>query len=293
VIENFREKVEQTINFLPPLPSVMTELIAALRSDDADFRTLGKIISKDPSMAMNVMKIANSAFFGLPQQVASLEHAIGMLGTGEIISICISCGTSRSLKPPKGVETVDMQRFWRHSVATGVIAKIVSRKLGVGRLNNLYLSGLVHDVGVVVLDRFKHDVYREIIHLTYEENISVLEAEERVMGASHDTVGGWLMEKWKLSDLFVEVASCHHHVGKASEKNRIIVAVISLADTLARLTQHGFDGNMSGEVIQDTEAFNVLAKRNPAIKDLDIVRLVWDLDSANPEIEQMENMING
>lgn len=225
--ENLREKVEETISFLPPLPSVMTELIAALRNDDVDFNVLGKIISTDPSMAMNVMKIANSASFGLPKQVTTLGHAIGMLGTREIISICISCGASRSLKPPKGVETVDMQRFWRHSVATGVIAKIVFRRLGVGQLDDLYLSGLVHDVGAVVLDRFKHDVYREIIALTYEENISILEAEERIMGASHDTVGGWLMQKWKLSDLFVEVASCHHHVGNASEKHRTLVAVIS------------------------------------------------------------------
>lgn len=71
------------------------------------------------------------------------------------------------------------------------------------------------------------------------------------------------------------------------------MSLSSLADTLARLTQHGFDGNMNGEVIQDTEAFKVLETKNPALKDLDIVRLVWDLDSANSEIEEMGKMIYG
>ena len=290
--ENLRKKVEETINFLPPLPTVMAELITALDSEDADFRMLGTIISKDPSMAMNVLKIANSAFFGLPQQVTTVAQAVRMLGITEIASVCISCGASRSLKPPKGVETVDMRRFWRHSVATGVIAKILSYKLGVGRWDNLYLSGLVHDVGAVVLDRFKHDVYRDILAMTHRENISILEAEERVMGASHDTVGGWLMEKWRFSDVLVEVASCHHHVGNASAKNRIIVAIVSLADILARLTRNGFDGNMNGEIVQETEAFTILEERNPDLKDFDVVKLVWDLDSAEKEIEEIENIIS-
>jgi HD-like signal output (HDOD) protein len=293
VIENFRQKVEETISFLPPLPTVVAELMAVLSGDDYNPNTVGKIVSKDPSMAMNVLKIANSAFFGLPQQVTTVEHAVRMLGSREITYLCLSCGASRSLRPPKGVETVDLQRFWRHSVATGTIAKILAQKFVLGRWDNLYLAGLIHDVGAVVLDRFRHDVYAEVLDLTQKENVSALEAEERIMGASHDVVGGWLMEKWQLSNAFVEAASCHHHIDMASEENRTLVAVVALANALARLTMHGFDGNMSGEFVQDSEAFRVLAEINPALNELDIVKLVWDLDSTNKEIEEIESMING
>jgi len=69
------------------------------------------------------------------------------------------------------------------------------------------------------------------------------------------------------------------------------VAIVSLADTFARLTQHGFDGNMNGVIVSETEAFKVLEKKNPAMKDLDMVKLVWDLDSANAEIDQMEKLL--
>lgn len=291
MIEDFRKKVEETINFLPPLPAIMTDLIEALNSEETDFRSLGKIISRDPSMTLDVLKIANSAFYGLQTKVTRIEQAVRMLGISEIASLCIACGAAESLRPPKGVETVDLKRFWRHSLATGVIAKIICPKLEVGRWDSLYLAGLIHDVGAVVLDRFKHDVYTEVLELTKVENISANEAEERIMGASHDTVGGWLMEKWKLPEVFVQVARFHHSVLPASDKHRIVVAIISLADLFARLTQHGFDGNMGGVVVADTPAFKVLEKKNPTLKNLDMVKLVWDLDGANDEIGEMEKLL--
>lgn len=290
--DSFRQKVEETINFLPPLPTVVSELMAALDGDSFNIASIGKIISRDPSMAMNVLKIANSAFYGLPQRVTTVDHAVSMLGSREITYLCVSCGASQSLKPPKGVETVDLHRFWKHSVATGSIAKILAQKFALGRWDNLYLAGLIHDVGAVVLDRFKHDVYKEILELTRKENVSILEAEERIMGASHDVVGGWLMEKWKLSNVFVEVAACHHHIERASEENRVLVAVVALANTLARLSMHGFDENMSGEIVQETEAFRLLSEISTVLRELDIVKFVWDLESSSKEIEEIEGMIN-
>ena len=293
MIENFREKVEQTINFLPPLPSIMMELIQALNSDDVDLRGLGKIISKDPAMAMNVLKIANSAFYGLPTKVTTIDQAVRMLGTNEITSLCISCSASRSLKPPKGVSTLDLKQFWLHSVATGVIGKILCNRLNLGRWDSLYLAGLVHDVGKVVLDRFTHDVYDQIVKLTYDENIPILEAEVRVMGASHDMVGSWLMEKWRLPQLFKEVAQYHHSVLDAPEKSMVVVAIIAAADQLARLKGYGFGGDMNGVDFPETDAFKVLEKRNRDIADLDVFKLVWDLDDAGTEIEEMGSLVNG
>ncbi|MGD0232836.1 MAG: HDOD domain-containing protein [Syntrophorhabdales bacterium] len=291
VIDNFREKVEQTITFLPPMESIAKDLIEALNNEEVDLRALGKIISTDPSMAANVLKIANSAFFGLVNKVADIEHAVRMLGVNEIASLCISCSALRSLSPPPHVETIDLGHFWRHSIATGVIAKIICRKLQAGRDDSLYLAGLMHDVGVLVLDRFRHDVYGQILDLTYRENIPSLEAERRIMGASHDTVGSWLMEKWNLPDVFVEVARCHHSVCESREPHMEVVAIISLADLFARLTRQGLDGDMNGVIVSETDAFRVLEKKNPHLADLDVVKLVWDLDDAKSEIQEMERVL--
>lgn len=292
MIENFREKVEETINILPPMPSVMVELIEALNNDDIDLRLLGKIISRDPAMVMNVLKIANSAFYGLPAKITNIEQAVRMLGTNEITSLCISCSASRSLKPPSGIQTLNMKEFWLHSVATGVIGKILCNRLSMGRLDSLYLAGLVHDVGKVVLDRFVHDVYKQIVELTYKENISILEAETQVMGASHDVVGGWLMEKWRLPPIFGEVARYHHSVAEAPDKSVVVVALINMADQLARLKGFGFGGDKNGVDFSITDSFKVLQKKNHDVADLDVFKLVWDLDDAHAEIQEMERIVN-
>src|SRR5512137_1935962 len=98
MIEDFESKIKQTIEYLPPIPIVMTELIQAL-NDDIDLNDLGRIISKDPSMSMNVLKVANSAFYGLRNKVATIEHAVRMLGTREITSLCIACSACNILRP--------------------------------------------------------------------------------------------------------------------------------------------------------------------------------------------------
>ena len=145
MIEDFESKIRDTIEYLPPIPLVMTELIQAL-SDDIDLNDLGKIISKDPSMSMNVLKVANSAFYGLRNKVATIEHAVRMLGTREITSLCIACSACSVLKPASRKSTIDLTLFWRHSVATGVFSKLLSSELNIGLLNNIYLAGLIHDV---------------------------------------------------------------------------------------------------------------------------------------------------
>jgi putative nucleotidyltransferase with HDIG domain len=290
MIEKFKEQVQETINFLPPIPAITADLLAVLDDDDADFKTLARLISRDPSMAMNVLKIANSTFYGLPNMVTTIEQAVLILGMREISSLCMSCGMTASLNPPKKVETLDLGQFWRHSIATAVIAKILCRKLNAGRWDNLYLSGLVHDVGMIILDRFKHEAYKEIVALTYAENISVMEAERRVTGACHDVVGGWLMEKWKFPQVLVDVASYHHRVADAAEPSLVPVALIALADQFARCKEYGFGGYWNGVIITETEAFQVLEKKNPEIAELDIVKFVWDLDDAREEIEEMEQL---
>ncbi len=290
MINDLWKKIEKVIDFLPPMPPAATELAGVLSSDDVDLGTIARIISRDPSMAANILKIANSAAYGLASRVTGIDQAIGMLGTNEIASLCMCYGAARGLTPPPRTVTVDLDRFWRHSVATGVIARKVWRKLETGRGEQLYIAGLIHDVGCLVLDRLSHEVYAAILDLTRKENISVLEAERRILGASHDVAGGLLLEKWSLPDIFIECARCHHAPSGASEPYRVAVAFVSLADMFARLTLHGFDNDMSGLIVSETDAFKLLKKTYPQLARLDVVKFVWDLDQANREIDEMQRL---
>jgi len=292
MIEDFESKIKHTIEYLPPIPIVMTELIQALNDDDIELNDLGRVISKDPSMSMNVLKVANSAFYGLRNKVATIEHAVRMLGTREITSLCIACSACSVLRPASRQPTIDLTIFWRHSVATGVFSKLLASELNIGLLNNIYLAGLIHDVGKIVLDRFAHDVYSEVLRLTYNENISVLEAEKLVIGASHDMVGAWLMEKWQLPMIFNQVALYHHQTNDAPDECMIAVSIVSFANHLAQLKSFGFGGEMGGIVLRETDAFKILERINPGIRGLDFVDFTESLNLAHEEIVELERVIN-
>jgi HD-like signal output (HDOD) protein len=291
MIDSIRQKVEGIRDFLPPIPLVMNELVQLLNENDVDFKSLADVISKDPSMTMNVLRIANSAFYGLPNKVKSLDHAVAMLGVKELTSLCMSCGAAAALAPnKKGQKTMDLKSFWRHSVATGVIARIFAVEFGLPT-NNLYLGGLMHDVGMVVLDRFFHALYAQIVEVTFKENMPVIEAETRVLGETHAKIGGWLMEKWKLPPLFSEIASFHHSIEESSEEHRMVVCVVSLANQVSRLAGFGFGGDETGMVLSETPAFQFIAEKHPNMKDVDIAKFVMDLDRADSEISELERMI--
>jgi putative nucleotidyltransferase with HDIG domain len=291
MIKDLKKRIEDAINLLPPIPAIMAELLNALDDDNTDIKSLARIISKDPLMCLNVLKVANSAFYRLPYNVSSIDHAVRMLGIKEITMICIACGTYNALKPSRNGQTFNMDEFWKHSVATAVIAKRLCSELNIKDQGAIYLSGLLHDVGKIILDKFVHEIYEIVIKATRDECISMIEAEKKFIGESHETIGGWIMERWKLPRMFIDVASHHHSVMDSSEGNRTAVAVCSMADQLARIEDFGFGGDMSGVVLNETEAFNVLLKANPAIAEIDFVKFAWDLENVDNEIEEIENIL--
>ncbi|RPJ58404.1 MAG: HDOD domain-containing protein [Dehalococcoidia bacterium] len=290
MIPDLMKRLENAVNFLPPIPVVVLELLQALDNENVELNALSRIISKDPSMSVNVLKVANSAFYRLPYNVSTVEHAVRILGIKEITMICIACGAYRVLKTPRNVQAFDSNEFWKHSVATGVIARRLCVALEVRDQTVIYLSGLLHDIGKIILDRFIHDIYKIVIQTTCDECISMIEAEKRYIGESHDTVGGWFLEKWKLPAAFIDVARYHHSVTESPEDSKTFVAISSLADHLARLRFYGFGGDMSGVVIGDTDAFKILEKTHPAIADMDVVKFIWDLEDADDEIIEMEGI---
>jgi HD-like signal output (HDOD) protein len=286
MIKDFRKKVEKIINLLPPIPAVMTELMQAIKTD-TDLRTLGRIIAKDPSMSVNILKVANSAFYRLSYKVTTVEHAARLLGTREITSVCVSCGVSASLKPPKGIPSMNLTAFWKHSVITGLIARVLNERFNLGDSHNVYLAGLIHDVGKIVLDRSIHEAYNKILDVAYNESIPVIDAEIRVIGESHASVGGWLMEKWRLPSVFADAVNYHHSVINSPPESRTLVAAISLADQLAWIKDFGFRRGISDILLSDDNAYTILREANPNLDDKALEDIVSGLDAVAERADVM------
>lgn len=289
--DDLQKQIEEVIDFLPPVPAVMIELIKALGDKDIELRALAQIISKDPLMSMNVLKVSNSAFYSLPNKVSTVDHAVKLLGIKEITGICIACGAYQALKPAQNADTFDFNDFWRHSVATGIISRRLSQELAILDHNILYFLGLLHDVGKVVLDRFDHSTYKVVIQKTLEENTTIREVEKRLIGESHDTVGAWLMTKWKLPWTFVDVARYHHTVKESPEDNKAAVAIISFADRLSWLHYAGLNSNFDVTLLTENDAYLFLEEITDNIDEIDLGKFMQELDSANEEIDEMTNIL--
>jgi putative nucleotidyltransferase with HDIG domain len=270
----------------------MTELLQALGNQDIELKALANIISKDPMMSMNVLKVSNSAFYRLTNKVATVEHAVKLLGIKEITGICIACGAYQSLKPPRGVETFDLDDFWRHSVATGIVSRRLCQELEILDGNVLYFLGLLHDVGKVVLDRFAHDLYKNVVQVARDESITMQEAEKRIIGESHDAVGGWLMEKWRLPWTFTDVAKYHHNMNEAPDDNMAAIAITSFADRLAWLHYLGLESGFDVKILTDNEAYSFLEENTANIDEIDLGKFMQELDSAHEEIDEMTRILN-
>lgn len=177
-------------------------------------------------------------------------------------------------------------------MATGIVSRRLCQELEILDNNVLYFLGLLHDVGKVVLDRFAHDIYKNVVQAARDENISMQVAEKRIIGESHDTVGGWLMEKWKLPWTFADVAKYHHNVNEAPEDNKAAVAIISFADRLAWLHYLGLESGFDVTLLTNHEAYLFLDEITANIDEIDLGKFMQELDSAHEEIDEMTRILH-
>ena len=225
-----RDKVKTIIN-LPALPSIAMEVVEMVDNPKTSASQLGKIISTDQALTAKVLKIANSPFYGFPKKISTIDFAIIVLGFDALKEIIISISLVSSLQK-KSDTYFDSKAFWDHSIATGVIARKLARDLGYRVSGEVFVGGLLHDMGVSVMHRYFNNEFKRIVDISRESDLTFMEAEESVLGVTHADVGSWLAERWNLPDHLVEGVLLHATPGKA-EKNPELVAIIHCADVFA------------------------------------------------------------
>lgn len=228
--EQIHEKVK-TIIQLPALPSIALEVVELVDNPRTSASKLGRVISSDQALTAKVLKIANSPFYGFPKKISTVDFAIIVLGFDALKEIVISISLVSSLQK-KSDNYFDARIFWDHAISTGVIARRLARDLHYRISGEVFVGGLLHDMGISVLHRYFSNEYRRIIDIVRDSDLSMLEAEESVLGVTHAEVGGWLAERWNMPDHLVEAIAFHHQPFKAV-LNPDLVALIHVADVIA------------------------------------------------------------
>jgi HD-like signal output (HDOD) protein len=235
---------------LPTLPAMLNTINKMMLNPRTSAREVAQLISSDPSITSKVLRVVNSSFYGFPNRITTVTHAIVILGFNTIKSIVLSSSIFDVFKKDSQVEGFDRTEFWKHSIGCGAASRVLGRLLGLTILEELFIAGLLHDVGKIVLDQFIHDKFVQIMHQVNTKNILITQAEEDVLGFTHAEVGCWLFERWNLSKGLLETTRCHHNPTLASD-NQSAVAIVHLADTLCRAIRFGSGGDRKIPMISE------------------------------------------
>jgi len=246
--ETMRDLVSR-IRSLPTIPSIYTEVRAALRSPDATTMSVASIINKDMAMTTKLLQVCNSSYFGLRRKITDAEEAVGLLGFNTVNSIVVAVkmlGYYDRIKP--AYFTVD--RLWRHSLAVAQHArKLALRETGdEGLAETAHTAGLMHDLGKVVLACNFCQQYEETQKRAKREARPLWQIEKEVFGANHADIGAYLLGLWGLPAEVSEAAALHHQPMRSSAENFAPLTAVHIANAIEHEINPSHDGTVASTV---------------------------------------------
>jgi putative nucleotidyltransferase with HDIG domain len=281
--ERLRKKVE-SLDGLPTLPSVASSLISMTQSPRTSATDVGELISKDQALTGRVLKLVNSAYYGFPKQITTVNHAVVILGFNRVKNIVLAAsvfGMKNEQRPPR----FDAPAFWKHSLGSAVASRSLARALNRGEAEDAFVCGLLHDIGKVVLSQVCTKEYERCLELAEISGCLLRDAEEEVLGLDHSEVGAWLAERWKLPP-GVQAAIRHHHATGNTRKEREAALITQLGDIFARALQVGSGGDLTIPRIEAGVAADV--KLTPDLLDSLVGGFVQDLHNAADFFDMIE-----
>jgi len=220
---------------MPTLPVALREATRIAENPQATVTQLAEVIGRDQVLSSKVLKMVNSPTYGFPGRIASIHNALVLLGFNVVRSLIISTVVFESMAS-------SMTELWRHSVGCSIACRELGRLLNMENLDELFIAGLLHDIGKVVTAVQLPEAKEEIDRLVREEDITCREAEERVIGMAHSRIGGWLAEHWNLP-ANLRYALAYHHRPLSAQEFVTIASLVHIGDFLTRLFEFGSGGD--------------------------------------------------
>ncbi len=234
------QKAMSKVTEISSLPEITTKIVAVVENPSATAHDMHEIVKTDPALATKVLKVVNSAFYGLPSQIASLDRAIVMLGLSAVKNIALAASLSRMFKGDALSSNFSLRDLWRHCIGVGVCAKMLAKVSKAAATDELFVGGLVHDMGLLVMQQLFPDKLRMVADKCFKEPLNFCEAERQTIGADHEAFGLALATKWKFPPLLRNAIAYHHDAAALQADYQRPVAIITIADTLVAQQQIGF-----------------------------------------------------
>ena len=243
--KDYTYAIRSYIEKMPSLPTTVAKVLEVCNDPNASPADLNRIISIDPVLMGKVMKLINSAYYGLNQEITSLVRAIIMLGINTVKNLALSTAVLGTLGKAMQSQVLNMEGFWRHSLCVGVSAKLIAIKRNVDKkfLEEYFIAGLLHDVGKIPLNNRLSAEYLNVLALSDRDNLALFEAESAHLGINHSEVGKIVVENWKLSAEISDAVAFHHNAAEYEGDHTDLLYTVALSNYFANLNEIGFSGD--------------------------------------------------
>ncbi|MEE4242086.1 MAG: HDOD domain-containing protein [Desulfopila sp.] len=239
--EQHRQKIQKFIQRMPSLSTTVGKVLEICSRTDASPNELNRVVSLDPVLTGQVLKLINSSYYSLVTKVTSLTRAITMLGMNTVKNMALSTAVIRTVSSAKKSRVLPTSKFWAHSIGVGACAKLlaIAGDVPVMDREEYFVGGLLHDLGKVPFG----DEYSEVLRVAMLERAALVDVEQELLGIDHQEVGIMIAEKWKLNPVIKDCIGNHHHIFNAEETHQRHIAFVSLANIYINIFDIGFAGD--------------------------------------------------
>jgi HD-like signal output (HDOD) protein len=261
-----REAVKN-VSALSTLPEVTTRIITTVEDPRSSAGQLHKIIAHDPSLSARILKVVNSAFYGVSGQIGSVERAIVLLGLTAVKNIAVAASLGQLFRGAKLGAGFTARDLWTHCIAVGVTSREIGKRIKLGNSDEYFLAGLIHDVGILVELQTWPEKLEKICSTVKNTGANFCETERQVLGVDHQALGKGLTEQWKFTKICQLVAGYHHNPAELETECPQVWAV-HVADTLCcQQTTQGFNLTAGGREV-DPAALAKLGIDESAVEEI-------------------------
>lgn len=245
--------IQAYVHKMPALPVTVAKVLEITNSPKTSPADLNQVIGLDPVLMGKVMRLINSAYYSLPNQITSLVRAIIMLGINTVKNLALSTAVLGTLGKPSDFQALNMEGFWRHSISVGVTAKLIAthRNVDPKLREEYFIAGLLHDLGKIPLNNKLANEYVQAVSNTDREHTPLYRSEEKILLVHHAEVGRLIIDNWHLGENLADAVSYHHHIGEYGGTHRDLVVTVAVANLFANTYELGFSGDRYPEALPE------------------------------------------
>jgi len=240
---SIREEIISRINEIPSIPATLTKVQQLVTQPDVDFKELAEYIKYDQGLTVNLLKMANSAYFGFSREISSVNQAIVRLGLNRIFELTMTTAVAPIIS--KEISGYDLCKgdLWKHSIGVAIGAEKIAEFLDIRAPKFTFTAGLLIDIGKIAIGTFLEQDPKPVLKLAYEKALPFNIAEKEIFGINHAEAGAILLDQWNLPEELVEVVRWHHQPNKLNGE-KTVVDLVHIADIL--IMETGIGGGNDG-----------------------------------------------